>query len=1005
VSGLFDDDTPEPAPRVPPRGPQQRSRALIGTIIVLIVAFFFVSIFTGVWTDRLWFASVGYSEVFTKVIGTKVLLFLLFGLLMALVVGANVVVAYRFRPLFRPSSAEQVNLDRYREVVDPLRRWLLIGVAVVLGLFAGGSGAGQWRQFLLWRHAQPFGTKDPYFHKDAGFYIFDLPFLHYLVDFGMAVTVVSLLAAAVVHYLFGGIRLQVKQDRLSGAAQAQISLLAGFFVLFKAVDFWLDRYSLTSGSGGLFTGIGFTDKQAVLPAKAILTFIALICAVLFFANVFRRTWMLPSVGLVLLVLSSILLGAIWPGIVQQFQVKPSEPDKESPYIANNIEATRTAYGIQGTKVTDYNARDSLSASDVRADSPSLSGVRLLDPALVSDAFQQLQQVRGYYSVPPVLDVDRYQVAGRTRDMVLAARELNLAGLPDGQRNWANEHTVYTHGYGIIAAYGNQADRNDRSVTDNEGKPVWAERDLPPVGDLTNMFPPNGYEPRIYYGEDSPDYSIVGRAPDGKPVELDLPDNQGSSARLNTYAGSTGVPVGGLFNKLLYAVKFSEPNIVLSSRVNENSKILYNRAPRERVQKVAPWLTVDGDAYPAVVGGRVKWILDGYTTTDRYPNSEKDSLRSMTSDALSPNTTYATLPTDEINYMRNSVKAVVDAYDGTVTLYAWDKDPILQAWSDAFPGVVKPKSSIPADMLQHMRYPEDLFKVQRNILAAYHVVNPKTFYDGSDKWKVPEDPENKSNKQPPYRLSVKTPSGGANPVFSLTSVYVPNKRQNLASFISVDADANQKDYGTIRILRLPSNTQVPGPSQIANQFGADSAIQDRLLAFTRTNSKAQFGNLLTLPVGNGLLYVQPLYTQRKTGEGRYPVLRYVLVSFGEQVGIGTTLQAAIDDVTGVTTPSDEGGGGTGGNQGGPGAPVPSNVRALLQQATAKFTQAQKALQAGDLQGYAKAQSEARTLVQQALAAADRANAKASKSKTPSPSPSASASPSGSSPPSASASPTG
>ncbi|HYO41278.1 MAG TPA: UPF0182 family protein [Nocardioidaceae bacterium] len=1003
MSGLFDDDTPAQARRVPPGSPQPRSRALVGTIIVLVVAFFLVSVFTGVWTDRLWFSSVGYADVFGKVLGTKVLLFAVFGLLMAAGVGANIALAYRFRPLFRPASAEQVNLDRYREVVDPLRRWLLIGVAALLGLFAGGSGSGQWRQFLLWRHGDDFGTKDAYFDKDAGFYIFDLPWWHYLVDFGMALAVLSLIAAAVVHYLFGGIRLQAKQDRLSSAAQAQISVLAGFFVLFKALDFWLDRYNLTSSSGGLFTGIGFTDDQAVLPAKAILAAIAVICAVLFFANVVRRTWLLPSVGLALLVLSSILLGAIWPGIVQQFQVRPSEPDREGPYIEKNIQATREAYGIDGTKVTDYDANDSLTASEVSADSASLSGVRLLDPALVSDAFQQLQQVRGYYSVPRVLDVDRYEVNGRTRDVVLAARELNLDGLPDGQRNWASEHTVYTHGYGLVGAYGNQATRDGRPVTNNEGKPVWVERDLPPVGDLTNMFSPDGYEPRIYYGEGSPNYSIVGKAPGGNDVELDLPDNQGDSARTNTYAGSTGVAVGGLFNKLLYAVKFSEPNIVLSSRVNENSRILYDRAPRERLQKVAPWLTVDGDAYPAVVDGKVKWILDGYTTTDRYPNSEKDSLRTMTSDALSPNTTYATLPTDEINYMRNSVKAVVDAYDGTVTLYAWDDDPILRAWSDAFEGVVKPKADIPSDLLQHMRYPEDLFKVQRNMLAAYHVTNAKTFYDGSDRWKVPEDPENKANKQPPYRLSVKTPGNGADPVFSLTSVYVPNKRQNLASFISVDADADDEDYGTIRILRLPSNTQVPGPSQIANQFGADSQIQDRLLAFTRTQSQAQFGNLLTLPVGDGLLYVQPLYTQRREGEGRYPVLRYVLVSFGEQVGIGTTLQAAINDVTGATTPTPVDTGGSGGT-GGTGGTVPSNVRALLQQATVKFTQAQRSLEAGDLEGYAKAQGEARTLVQRALAAADAAaTAKPSRAPRPSASPSPSAAGSPSAPPSATASP--
>jgi len=1001
VSGLFDDDTPDQARRVPAGGTQQRSRALIGTIVVLVVAFFLVSIFTGIWTDRLWFGSVGYSSVFTKVIGTKVLLFVVFGLLMAGVVGANITVAYRFRPLFRPASQEQVNLDRYREVVDPLRRWLLIGVAAVLGLFAGGSGSGQWRQFLLWRNGGSFGREDAYFKKDVGFYVFDLPWLHYLVDFGMALAILSLIAATVVHYLFGGIRLQVKQDRLSGAAQVQISVLAGLFVLFKALDFWLDRYNLTNDSGGLFTGIGFTDKQAVLPAKAILTFIALICAILFFANVFRRTWMLPTVGLALLVLSSILLGVIWPGIVQQFQVRPSEPDKEGPYIAANIKATREAYGIDGTKVTQYDANLSLSRDKLKADTQSIPGVRLLDPALVSDTFEQLQQVRGYYSVPRVLDVDRYQINGRTRDVVLAVRELNQRGLPEGQRNWANRHTVYTHGYGVVAAYGNQQDRDGKPVVENEGRPVWAERDLPPQGDLTAMFA-KGYQPRIYFGENSPDYSIVGKPKGGKDLELDLPEGSGSSPENNTYDGKSGGSVGNLFNQLLYAVKFSEPNIVLSSRVNSNSKILYDREPRERVQKVAPWLTVDGDAYPAVVDGRVKWILDGYTTTDHYPNSEKDSLRSMTSDALSPNTTYATLPTDEINYMRNSVKAVVDAYDGSVDLYEWNtkgsaKDPMLAAWEGAFPGVVEPKSAIPSDLLSHMRYPEDLFKVQRNMLATYHVTNPKTFYDGSDKWKVPEDPENKANKQAPYRLSVKTPSGGADPVFSLTSVFVPNNRQNLASFISVDADAGQQDYGTIRILRLPSNTQVPGPSQIANQFGADSDIQDRLLAFTRTNSKAVFGNLLTLPVGDGLLYVQPLYTLRNSGEGTYPVLRFVLASFGDDVGIGTTLNGALDDVLGTTTtPSTEDGGSAPGA--GPatgGAEIPTGVRSLLEQAETKFTDAQKALQAGDLEGYASATAEARRLVERALDAADAAQPKpkpgAKPSAKPSGQPSASTSP--------------
>jgi uncharacterized membrane protein (UPF0182 family) len=976
VSGFFDE--PPPArPRPAAAQPPQRSRALVLTGIVLVAAFFSVSVFTGIWTDRLWFNSVDYGSVFTKILSTRVLLFVIFAVLMGAFVAVNLVLAYRFRPMFRPASLEQAGLDRYREVIDPLRKWLMLAVSLVLALFAGASGAGRWRDFMLWRNANDFGQTDPYFNKDIGFYVFDLPWLHFLVGFGMAATVLGLIAASVVHYLYGGIRLQDKHDKLSGAAQVQISVLAGLFVLFKAVDYWLDRYDVTSDTSGLITGVTYTDDNAVLPSKEILTFIALICAVLFFANVFRRTWMLPSVGLALLVLSAILLGVLWPGVVQQFQVSPSEPDKEAPYIARNIEATRAAYDIDDVELTPYDANVSLSADQLRSDAESIPGIRLMDPSIVSDTFEQLQQVRGYYSVPNVLDVDRYPVNGEMRDLVVAPREIDQSGLPAEQRNWNNLHTVYTHGFGMVAAFGNQRDA-DGDVSPNDGEPEWAEQDIPPQGQLTDLA--DGYQPRIYFGEQSPQYSVVGKPEGGRDVELDIPEGEGPGGKpqTNTYNGAAGVPVGGIFNKLLYAIKFSEPNIVLSSRVNENSKILYDRHPRDRVQKVAPWLTVDGDIYPAVVDGKVVWIVDAYTTTDRYPLAEKRSLEEMTRDSLQPDTAYATLPSDQINYMRNSVKAVVDAYDGSVTLYEWDEqDPILKAWSGAFPGLVKDRAQISDELLDHMRYPEDLFKVQRHMLAEYHVTNPRTFYEGSDRWRVPEDPTKPAQSQPPYRLSVRTPSGGPEPVFSLTSVYVPENRQNLASFISVDADASREDYGTIRILRLPSNTQIPGPSQIANQFGADQEIQNALLAFTRTNSKAVYGNLLTLPVGDGLLYVQPLYTLRESGEGTYPVLRYALVSFGNDVGYGPTLASALDDVLGVTGSDDslaapgEGQGDTGeqgGGDGEQGGQVTGDVSSLLSQAEEAFAEAEQALQDGDLAGYAEANQRARDLVEQALQSA-------------------------------------
>ncbi|HEU5043439.1 MAG TPA: UPF0182 family protein [Nocardioidaceae bacterium] len=985
MSGFFEGDDPPARARRPGIAASRRPRVLIGTAVVLVLAFFLLSVFDGIWTDRLWFGSIGYPQVFSTVLTTRVLLFVVFGILMGAFVALNIALAYRYRPLFRPASSEQASLDRYRTVILPLRRWLLIGIGVLVGVFAGASGASQWRQFLLWRHQVPFGKTDPFFGKDIGFFVFTLPWLHYLVNFGMAATFVALIASAVVHYLFGGIRLQVKRDKLSGAAQAQISALLGLFVLFKSADYWLDRYDLDTAHGSRFTGMGYTDYHAVLPSKNILTFIALICAVLFFANVFRRTWMLPTIGLGLLALSAILLGALWPGIVQQFQVGPSEPDKEAPYIAKNIEATRQAYGVADAKVIPYNAKLKLSPTQLEHD-PSIPSVRLLDPALESTTFDQLQQVRGYYSVPQVLDVDRYNINGRERDLVIATRELNQAGIPAAQRNWTNLHTVYTHGFGVIAAFGNQRDVDNQPDV-NGGEPVWAEQDIPPQGYLSRMSP-SGFQPRIYFGENSPSYSIVGKVSGGRSVELDIPEQTASgSPRTNTYTGAAGVPVGGLFNKLLYAVKFGEPNIVLSNRVNSNSRILYNRDPRLRLEQVAPWLTVDGDPYPAVVNGHVDWILDGYTTTDRYPMSQLRSLSDMTSDSLNPRTSYATLPSDQLNYMRNSVKAVVDAYTGKVTLYNWDNDPILRAWAGAFPGVVKSRSQIPPTLLAHMRYPEDLFKVQRNILAQYHVTKPQPFYNGTDLWKVPEDPAVAGQTQPPYRLSVTMPGTGATPRFSLTSDYVPYKRQNLAAFIAVDSDAsNPSDYGQLRILRLPGSNQIPGPGQIANTFAADPAIQQKLLPYQKT-SKVRYGNLLTLPVGGGLLYVQPVYTLRQTGAGSYPVLRYVLASFGQKVGFGSTLNAALDDVLGTSIFGGQPGGGPA-PSGGPIPPGTSEtVTQLLQQAQAKFEQAQAALKRGDLQGYAAAEAAAQSLVKQALQAAE-----AGSPNVPSPAPSPSASPS-------------
>ena len=955
-------------------------RVLLPTIGTLAALIFGIAVFTGVWTDRLWFQSVGYSDVFSTILLTRTALFLIFGLLFAAVVVANIVIAYRTQPIVVPQPRRNDPVARYREVITPIRGRLLIALGIVLLLAAGSVGAGQWSKYLLCRNGVAFDEGDEYFNRDIGFFVFDYPWWRFLLSYGFVLLGVSIVAAALIHYLYGGIVLQGRSNRFSSAAQVHLSILLGLFMLLKAVAYWLDRFGLAIADGGLFTGISYTDAHAVIPAKNILIVIALICAVLFFANAIRRSWLLPGIGLGMLVLSSILIGGLWPAIMQSFQVKPSEPDKEAPYIENNITATRDAFGLTNVDVESYDANTDLSQSELTAAAEATPGTRLLDPTQVSPAFEQLQQVRGYYTMPATLDVDRYQIndpgsigtgapTTSEQDIVIAARELNLDGLEDSQRNWANDHTVYTHGYGVVAARGN--------AVGPEGQPVWTVRDIPPVTADESL---DLNQPRIYYGENSPNYSIVGQPEGAEPVEVDIP--QGTSdetATSFTYDGDGGVPIGGLFNQALYALKFGEPNILLSGRVNEESTILYDRHPRERIQKVAPWLTVDGNPYPAVVPNddgerRVVWIVDAYTTSSSYPLSELISLEEATSTSLTEQASNEALANDQVNYMRNSVKATVDAYTGEVTLYAWDEsDPVLQTWMNVFPDAVQPRSDISQELLEHLRYPEDQFKVQREMLTQYHVTDSGTFYEGGERWTVPEDPTVGGVAQPPYYLSVQMP-GEEQPNFSLTSVFVPQTRENLASFMSVNADANDTGdggYGTIEILQLPSETQVPGPSQMANEFDTDEGLAQALLQYRQSEDLQLInGNLLTLPVGDGLLYVQPIYTQRTSTTGTYPILQFVVASFGDQVGYGKDLDEALrnalgQDVDDTTTPPvDEGAPPPDDGTNEP-PPADAEVAELLEQADQAYQEAQDALRAGELGIYEDKVDEMQTLIQQAM----------------------------------------
>jgi len=923
---------------------KNRTPLIITGAVIFAIGAAFVSL-GGYYIDWLWFESVGFTSVWSTVLFTRIQLFLIVGILTSALLSVNIYIAYKHRPLYVPMNIEVSGVERLRAQIEPVRRWVFLGITAAVVYFAGTSGMIFWREWLQFRNSTDFGVTDPQFNLDISFFAFKLPMYQALIGWGISTLVLAALASAFVHYMYGGIRTDVQTDRTTVAARVQISILLGLIVLLKAVAYWFDRYALALQEGRLITGLTYSDVNALLPAKAILSAIAVVCSLLFFANIIRRSWLLPAAGTALLVISSVLIAGVYPAAIQQFQVKPSESSKEAPYIQRNIDATRAAYDLAGVEVIDYNAKISTTSGQLAKDAATIANIRLMDPNVLTATFNQLQQIKPYYTFPESLDVDRYTINGVSRDVVVALRELNIEGNPS--RNWINDHLVYTHGFGFVAAFGN--------TVDADGKPSFLVGDLPPTGGLGE------FQPRVYFGENFPNYSIIGGKKTDNPVEFDYPDDASPNGQRNyTYTGEGGVPVGSLINKLLFAINYGEQRIILSNLINADSKIIYNRLPRERVEKVAPWMTLDGDPYPAIVDGKITWIIDGYTTSAGYPYSRSTALADATEDALSNRS---------VNYIRNSVKATVDAYDGTVTLYQWDeKDPVLKTWMKAFPGTVKAKSSMSKDLLDHIRYPEDMFRVQRDVLSSYHVKSAAAYYGGQDFWRVPRDPSTfgaNAGAQPPYYMSLQMP-GSDKSNFSLTTPFVPRGgRENLSAFAAVNATAGP-DYGKITVLQLPRSTNIPGPSQVASNFEAKPEVANTLSLLRQGGADVVLGSLLTLPVGDGLLYVQPVYVRATANTAAYPLLQKVLVSFGDVIGFDDSLKGALDQVFG-------GNSGTSSTSQNPTATTEdenADLASALQSARQAISDGNAALAKGDFAAFGRAQDRLKTAIAAAIAAQAR-----------------------------------
>jgi uncharacterized membrane protein (UPF0182 family) len=938
---------------------------------------------SGFFIDVLWFREVGFSEVFWTILRAKVLLGLLFGLVFFALLYANLLIVRIVTPRYRTLTPDQEVIERYRLAFEPYAWWLLPLIAAVIATFVAFGVTTQWRTFLLWRNSGGvlFHSTDPLFHRDVAFYVFSLPWLEFLQGWLFSALVGVAFITAVAHYVWGGIQPQAPGfgDKVSPQVKAHLSVLIGLIFLTKGWGYYLGRFDLLTSGRGVVTGASYTDVNAQLPALKILVLIAVVCAILFLVNIRLRGWALPVIAVGLLALASITAGGLYPAFVQRFRVAPQEFQKERPYIVDNIKATRTAFGLDAVQEQARSVEPSVTASEIQDHAATISNVRLWRPSIILQDFQALQRIKQYYEFTDV-DVDRYDIDQQRRVVMLSAREIAQNGIPGSGGSWQNRHLVYTHGVGSVASAVNTAT--------TEGAPDFTLSDIPPSGQPALSQQGS----RIYYGE-RPQVPFV--VVDTKAKELDYQDpNNDQIQHKSTYAGTGGIPIGGFLKRALFAWQYRDVNLLISGLIDSKSRIMINLGIQDRVPKAAPFLQFDGDPYAAIVNDRLVWIWDAYTTTDAYPYSEPVNLNGVVTG--NPN---GLGPTGSVNYIRNSVKVVVDAYNGSITYYDVDpSDPILQAWSRAFPGMFTPLSDAPPELQQHFRYPENLFQVQAAQFTNYHVTDPQTFYGKQDFWQVPTDPtvgQTTVNGLPtstsvsirPYYLLMRLP-GADTESFVLIMPFTPQGRQNLVGWMAAGSDPGS-DYGKIISFEFPGGQNVDGPEQVFSRINSDPTFSAQRTLLSSAGSQTAFGDLLVIPVGNGLLYVEPFYVIASQQQQPIPELKRVLVVNGGKVGIGTTLPEAIADAVSGVQPPTGGGGGGGGGGGQPGGTVSQQIAALLQAAERHFQAANEALRAGDLAKYqAEIEAAQRAIAKANQLASGSSGSMSGGSASPTPSPTAS-----------------
>jgi uncharacterized protein len=930
------------------------------TLAVLLVAFLALAAVGSIsrfYTDLLWFREIDKASLFWGMLRTKFFIGLLAGLGTAVIVGVNLWVVERLAPRYGLTVVARPQVERARAVLSPYLRPLRLGIAAFLGLVVGLQASGLWDTFLLWRNRVPFGERDALFNRDVGFYMFELPFMRSVFGWLFTTLVLTTLLVAAGHYILGGIRPQAETNRIAAQAQSHLCVLLGLIVALKAWGYWLDKYQLLFSPRGVVAGASYTDVKAQLPALELLFFVALICAAMFFVGARRGGLLIPVISIVLLAGVSLIVGGIIPAVFQRFRVEPQELARERPYIARNIDATNKSFNLDGVKTSGFPASNDLTPAALQANRPTLDNIRLWDPEVLRPGVRNLQAIAQYYNFTDV-DVDRYPISGDTRQVMISVREVDPNGLAESARTWQNLHLAYTHGYGLVAVQVNTAATG--------GQPRFIVSGFNPKD-----APIEVKQPRVYFGEpppNSPEFVVANTA----QGEYDA-QTTGETTLFN-YEGNGGVQLSDIGRRLAFAIRFRDINLLISGNIKNESRLMFNRDIRDRVERAAPFLQWDGDPYAVVVDGKIKYVRDGYTTSANYPYAQRIDL----ADAARRNEIGSRGVESIGNYIRNSVKAVVDAYTGEVTLYAFDEqDPILKAWRKAFPDLFAAKGDIPESLVGHLRYPEDLFSIQTWIYASYHIANPDDFYSKEDFWALPDDRSGEIRRQDetggltavasvkarPYYLLTKLP-GRTAPEYVLVMPFTPNGKENMVSYLAAEADPGK--YGQLTLYNFDRDRTILGPTQVNARILATPAISSELSLLNQQGSRVILSNLLTVPVEESLLYVQPIFVQG-SAPNSFPLLQKVAVFYNDQVGYSTNLADAIREVVSgeqPTEPPPEDGGAQpppppsgGGNE---------SVQGLLTQANQEYQAAQRALADGNLAEYQQHIDAMARLLQQALA---------------------------------------